>query len=310
MIKRAPLPKPIAVIPWMRELHQYMEKQGYVCALESTTAFDDHPTVIALSDYGGEASHCSYLTYAFLYAGYKALRQWHENILRLKMDRFGDGRTMSYKDLRDRKRQAALLAWLALADSLQGYLIVVAIHKQIPYLFNNATGQSLVETLAFLGFPGYRKAVAEKTLRVLHMLCYFAALMLKPEKKFLWKTDEDDIAGSGGCSPRLRYLGELFRRVMNLYVSHPLAEFGYAVDLTGDELRFFEDGLSLPDLAAGACADLFSRAQQLRSYRREEIISWLANEETLLPKIIFRFDYVRPGPSFRIREVRLRRDMD
>ena len=307
MIKRDPLPKPIALIPWMRELHQYMERQGYVSVLESATAFDDHPTVIALSDYGGDANHCSYLTYAFLYAGYKALRQWHEQILRLKIARCGDERTIRYKDLRDTKRQTMLPEWLSLANSLPGYLIVGAVDKRIPNLFIDATGQELAETFASLGLSGYTSAVAEKTLRVLHMLCYFAALMLRPEKKFLWKTDEDDIAGSGGYSPRLRYLGELYRGVMNMYIAHPLVEFGYAVDLTGDELRFFEDGLSLPDLAAGACADYFSQARQLHLYRREEIVLWLANEETLLQKIIFRFDCVGRGPSFKIKEVRFRK---
>jgi hypothetical protein len=195
--------------------------------------------------------------------------------------------------------------WLNLANSLPGYLIVVAVDKRIPHLFVDATGRELAETFASLGLSGYTSTVAEKTLRVLHMLCYFAALMLRPEKKFLWKTDEDDIAGSGGYSPRLRYLGELYRGVMNMYIAHPLVEFGYAVNLTGDELRFFEDGLSLPDLAAGACADYFSRARQhLYRYRRKEIILWLANEKTKLQKIFFRFDCVGPGPRFTINEVK------
>lgn len=307
MIKRNPLPKPIVEIAWMQKLHQYMEEQGYVRVLESTSAFDTHPTVIALSDYGGEAERCNYLTYAFLYAGYSRLLQWHADILSLKKKRFDDNRTIRYKNLNDKKRQDALSEWLALANSLLGYLIVVAVHKQIPHLFIDKTGKSLRETLTSIGFPGYSDAVAERTLRILHILCYFAALMLKPTKKLLWKTDEDNVAGSGGETTRLENLGELFRRVMNLYIAHPLAGLGYAVSLIGDERRFFEDGLSIPDLAAGACADYFSEAPELSKYRRPEIILWLANENVPLQKFIFRFDYVGPGPSIKIKEVRLKK---
>lgn len=260
--------------------------------LMDTSIFEDHPTVVALSDYGGDANRCQYYTYAFLYTGWRSLETWHRGILNLKRERFGDSRTMRYKDLGDRLRQQALPDWLLLADGLPGHLVVIAVDKGIRHLFK-LEGKRLSEGLESEGLPGYSEDVAEKTLRVLHMLCYFAHFMVEPQSKFFWRTDEDEIAGSGGESVRQKRLGELFRRVLNLYIAHSLARVGYAAEFEDDELRIFEDGLSLPDLAAGALADLFTPGAEeyVAVKNREEILLWLARKKGSLNKFLFRLDF-------------------
>lgn len=286
-------PSPRREIPWINAIDRFLKRHGHTQTLLDMSIFEDHPTIVALSDYGGDANRCQYYTYAFLYTGWHSLEEWHQETLKLKEERFGDNRTITYKDLREEARQHALPNWLSIADGLSGHLIVIAVDKRVPHLFK-LEGKSLSEALDSEGLSGYPEGVAEKTLRVLHMLCYFAYFMVRSQNKFFWKTDEDEIAGSGGKSVRHEQLGELFQRILNLYFTYSIATVGYAAKLEDYEQRLFEDGLSLPDLAAGALADFFTPGAEeyVEVKNREEILLWLTRKDTALRKLMFRLDFV------------------
>jgi hypothetical protein len=287
------LPSPRREIPWLNAIDRFLRRHGYTQSLLDTSIFKNHLTIVALSDYGGDLDRCQYHTYAFLYTGWHSLKRWHDKVLDLKKKRFRDNRTIRYKDLGDGRRQKALPEWLSLADELPGHLIVITVDKRIHHLFK-VKGMSLAEAFQSEGFSGYPDDIAEKTVRVLHILCYFAHFMIRPKNLFFWKTDEDEIAGSGGESIRREQLGKLFCRILNLYIPYSLNRVGYAAELE-DEQRIFEDGLSLPDLSAGALADFFTPGAEkyvVKVKNRKEILLWLARKGTALHKLMFRLDFV------------------
>jgi hypothetical protein len=217
---------------WIGEIDRLLRESGYIQSLNDTSIFKNHPTIVALSDYGGYVGRCRYCTYAFLYAGWRSLERWHIEILQQSLGNL----KIKYSNLRQGRQQKALREWLELADKLPGHLLVIAVDKRIRHLFR-VEGMGLSKVLEVEDFPGYSDDVAERTARVLHMLCYFAHFMAKPCNRFFWKTDEDGIAGSGGESIRKQQLGKLFRRILNLYIAHPLEKVGYAVDLKGGSSR-------------------------------------------------------------------------
>lgn len=271
-------------------IDEMLRRNGINAMLSNREVFSGHPTIMVLSDYSGDARGCEYRTYSFLFVGWKSLQQWHISTSELRTTAL-ENRIPEYKKLGDHNRQQALKRWLSLADGIHGFLVTIAVHKQVRIFRVEGTG--LGEALESEGFGGWPDKTAERMARILHFLWFFARHMVAESSKLFWKSDEDSIAGSGGNSPRLQQLGSLLVRIGNLYLPHAVAEIGYAVGRSVDSPdRMLENALSIPDLAAGVLADFFSlqRSENVRKHGREEILHWFAVRGSSLVRFIIRVD--------------------
>lgn len=128
-----------------------------------------------------------------------------------------DGRGVSYKTLRDRQQEQALLPLLEAADSIPGLLLTVLVDRDIENLFRLTEEERTEENLGI--FVGWPRGSLEKLLRVVHLLSLLVAGLSRPEQNLVWITDEDEIAAN---ESRLHELVTAFSNVASHYLPHTL----------------------------------------------------------------------------------------
>jgi hypothetical protein len=91
--------------------------------------------------------------------------------------------------------------------------------------------------------------VAEKLLRIIHLLSLLIAGFSAPNQDLLWATDEDAIVANEN---RVRHLVEAFARVSSHCLPHDRRHLRVATAKQDKGDLSLEDLLALPDLAAGS----------------------------------------------------------
>ncbi len=98
--------------------------------------------------------------------------------------------------------------------------------------------------------------MAEKMIRILHVVCYWIAVLSVGGQKILWMTDNDAIAAN---ESKMEALGRLLAGILAIYTENKYQVLGYARPFSeSKEDHNPSDLLSLPDLAAGAVESLFT----------------------------------------------------
>jgi hypothetical protein len=302
---------------WRR---QNISKRSVLGILESSIAglFSKYPsslpdlrpptTVVVTSDYSGEHQGATHEVLSFLVADLDACGPW--DVLRAKARRefLGDGRRMSFKDLRDRRRQLALPAFLDAANSLSGLSFTVAISKEISTLFDGPRPLDLANP-EFSEFREWAPRVLEKTFRVVHLLSFLLAGLLRADQNVLWFTDEDAIAAKPA---RVASLVRLVAWISSGYLTFDLGHLRCGTTACDDGSRRIEDLASIPDLVAGAVAEqlvidaaapVIPPGQVFWVYRSDfspkssVITRWLADTKPTLKRLVVRLDQARDSPT-------------
>ncbi len=100
------------------------------------TAVNRGPTLLVVSDYGGDHKECRFLSYSFLLADLTYLWHWDDERTRLRRDVLRDGRRLSYHRIQsDQQRARALVPFLRAANSIPGLLITFLVDKRIQTIF-------------------------------------------------------------------------------------------------------------------------------------------------------------------------------
>lgn len=200
------------------------------------------------SDYGGEHHEASYQTIAFLIADIADLAMWQLERERIRRTFLPDGRRMAFKNLNDRVRRRALENFLRAADQLPGLLATFAISKSLGSLFvkDIRLSPAVLELEVLRDLPS---SVAEKLLRVVHLLSLLIAGVSAPGQDLLWATDEDSIAANPA---RVRHLVAALTRVASHCLPHDLRHLRVATANQDKGDLSLEDLLAIPDIAAGA----------------------------------------------------------
>jgi hypothetical protein len=252
---------------------------------------------MVFSDYGGESSNSRYLTYSFLFLAYDDMAFWFEesNRLRSRYKLDDPQKEIAFKDLNYGPISRCLSDWLKLADFVRGLLFTLVVDKKVV----SATGRQdkavmkeLSLTLSELGFGAWKPPIAEKMIRVLHIICYWLAVLSSGGQKILWMTDDDAIMANEDKSESL---GRLLANVLAIYTENKYKVLGYAKPYhDADEKTNLNDLLSIPDLAAGATESLFT-VKSLRSDPQVKdgtntILEWLAYQGLGLKKQTMLFE--------------------
>ena len=162
---------------------------------------------------------------------------------------------MSFKRLGDPMRQAALVPFLEAADTLEGQLVVFAVHKSVRlYPTKN---EHLNEWKSHLGLRANWSAKAfEDAFLKAHLFSLLLAQWAWPKNDITWISDQDESVAN---ARRLEDVHQLAARLTSLYVQHSMGVFAMNttdVDGLGREL---EDLVAVSDLAAGMVSEVSSQ---------------------------------------------------
>jgi hypothetical protein len=239
--------------------HQIPADRGALATLSSVIASTERrnpgcvpdlrsaPTLLLVSDYGGAHSGSKVETYSFLALALdESFSRW-EDARRGWRQRFRLGlRRLEFKSLGDRLRGEALGAFLLATSKLNGLLLTVIVEKSVGSFFH-ATGD-------VRHIPLSPKSL-ERAGRIVHLGSVLVAGLCAPAQNVVWFTDQDEIAPN---DDGVRALTTLFAQVASNYLEFDLGHFRCGTTKCDGGDLWIEDLAAIPDLAAGATADLVS----------------------------------------------------
>lgn len=229
-------------------------------AQERPDAFPDFSSSRALAiatDSSGEHRRSAYHVLGILIAELDTIRLWAEARDAVRRRHLSDGRRMSFKDLRDSRRRAALPAWLAAADQLSGIAITVAVDRDYGSMFEGPSPLNL-DHPSFKPYAAWPAATLEKACRLCHFIGISLAALAYPGQDVIWCTDEDEIAAN---RTRLGELTNLFAWITSHYLPFSLGHARVGTTADDNESRLLEDLSSIPDLLAGSLSEVMQRKQ-------------------------------------------------
>lgn len=272
-------------------------------------------TIFVGSDYSGQHNLARYESYTLLLADLENCGIWEARRQQVRQRYLSDGRRISYKDLRDKLRQHALLPFLTAANSIPGLLVTILVNKKIDSLFEKE-GRLDMDRSDLKEYRHWERGVFEKLLRVLHFVSFFVSGLSRPYQDVLWITDEDEIMAN---SARLKEVSEMFLRLCSHYLKHNLrhARIGTTKSDTGK--RDIEDIVAVADLAAGALCQLLTDYQTLDwdlssglilpppkmlPPKAKAIMDWLAENGQPLKRLVFVIDEIeQDGSRLKLRHI-------
>lgn len=251
----------------MREFGEMMKKDAEEHGVPVFPDLRQASCLTVASDYSGDEPEARFHVYSFLFAdlGVTGSSDWYNARLEWRHGSPPVPQRMTYKGLRKRKNQRALLSYLRAADNISGWVATIAVHKGVESIF----GPLSREDEAVL--QGIKPEVREKMLRILHFQSFLAAGISTEGQDILWYTDEDGIARndrifgqfSSAWGPVIsRYLGH---RLGRLDVSTTARNWRYPLKDQEWLLNWMEDLVAVPDLVAGALSDTFSTIDPKRA---------------------------------------------
>lgn len=251
-------------------------------------------TVFVASDYGGE-SKSMFRTYSFVFAAYKGLAGFFKQCSGVRQE-YGLNKPfkeIAFKDLEYGPLKAALPRLLEAFEYIPGLLLTIIVDKDVQSVIgqnNNVTKKELSSLLADLGYGTWKRDVAEKLLRIVHPIGYFAALLTGGGMNVCWMTDHDAIAANDKQTDGLRkYFGETLGR----YVSEPYRTIAFAKPFADENAKFnFDDVLAVADLASGSMASLFTAEHvdpcPTIKVEANEVLLWLCKQGLGLKRMTLR----------------------
>jgi len=135
------------------------------------------------SDYGGEHQNANYQTLTFLIADVAACARWVHVWAPWRKRLLPDRRRMAYKSLNDGLRTRALFPLLETANGLPGLLVTFAFSRAVRSVFS-ADGPLETSLLEFAPLREFSVPVAEKFMRVVHVLSLLLAGLSAPGQEF------------------------------------------------------------------------------------------------------------------------------
>jgi hypothetical protein len=226
---------------------------------------DRSKTMMVAADFGGEHKAQAFETYAFLFLDLEQNASWLRGQTVLRQGTTLGRRRMAFKDLGDSNRRSALVPFLQLADTICGILIVFAMSKGKASAFESDDPNSRSDLLRH-----WKPHIQEKLLRVLHISGLFRGALSIPDQEVLWVIDQDAIAAN---VTQLTELTQIFSRISSNYFSHDLGRLKCGTTLSDDGTLQLEDLVSIPDLAAGAVAELATALTTQQIFPRKGLIT-------------------------------------
>jgi len=215
-------------------------------------------TLIAATDTSGTQRGSKYTVVGVLIMDMDSSAAWNVQRLRIRSQLLADGRRMSYKDLNDGQRRAALVPFLEAADHMQGLCVLMAFDKRLGglctsgALYERAKNEGIIQGTWKLG-------MFEQMMRTVQLVSTLLASVAVEDQNIYWISDMDEsFANEKMKIDTARMIGAFTSE----YIKHKLGELGVGTTEIDEGDRLEEDLTAIPDLAAGAICDLLNRMHQ------------------------------------------------
>jgi hypothetical protein len=139
-----------------------------------------------VADFSGQHK-AQFETYGFLVLDLEKNSHWLAG-QRLFRQNTMQRRRMSFKAMNDVYRRRALVPFLRLAETINGWLFLFAVPKRGGSLFEPSAEQSASERVLL---DIWKPNVQEKLLRVIHFSSFLLSGLSSPGQDVLWIIDED-----------------------------------------------------------------------------------------------------------------------
>ncbi len=255
--------------------------------------------LLIASDYSGHHQGCRYESYSYLIVGMgESWLSWEASRLSVRQRFKLAKRSFAYKKLNDSRKREALDSFLAASEVLAGLCVTVLIDKSITSMFDKEGRVDFSDPLLH-PYSQFGIASFERLLRVVHLASFFVAGLSAPGQNITWFTDRDDIAANHA---RLTQLTSAWATVLSNYLSHPLGHLRCGTTESDNGTLQIEDLTAIPDLAAGALAEMatcYDKESHVPdgplivpppngvSEKTRSIIRWLSNSVPPLKRMIY-----------------------
>lgn len=272
-------------------------------------------TILVGSDYSGHGGPAYYEALSFVFVCLEECGVWERLRTELRRRLLPDGRRMSYKQLRDRKRRRALVPFLQAANTLPGMLATVLIDKRIKSIFRDR-GRILPARVGLTDCSRWDTRVLERVLRTVHLISFFIAGLSAPGQDLLWVTDQDEIAPN---EPRMRELLDIFVNIGSHYLKHDLRCLRIGTTASDTGKRDVEDLVSVADLAAGAVSrvmteyrrhggvptgDLLVPLPKSVPLKARNIMDWFSDDCQPLRRLVYAIEPTDGSPKLVLKRLR------
>lgn len=265
------------------------------------------PTITLVSDYGGEHPTSRYDAISILVFDSEARGEWEHRRRHIRSKILKDSRRMSFKNLADGRRKQALLPFLSAADTITGVCATFVILKEIKYLC--ALPEHFNEFQKHVNLEGnWNPKSFDRVIRLVHFVSLLIAGLSHSKQNVYWISDEDCLFANTRRSQDVVNLATYFT---SHYVKHPMGELGIGTTQIDEADLGLEDLTALPDLVAGAVAEIatsiadtyhgripmglaLSLPAKLSS-KTKILAAWLADDTQSLKRPIVSFDLAETG---------------
>lgn len=236
--------------PWLHKIYSQLPKDR-IPILRGQT-------LLAATDTSGTQRGSQYAVVGVLIMDAENSSAWQMRRLRIRQQFLGDGRRMSYKNLNDGQRRAALVPFLEAADSLRGLCVVTAFDKRLGDLF---TTEGLFERMKNDGIIKgvWKRRAFEQMMRTVQLVGTLLAAVSVKNQNIYWISDMDECFAT---EERKLDTAKMMSLFTSEYIKHRLGELGVGTTEIDEGDRLEEDLTAIPDLAAGAICDLLNRMHQ------------------------------------------------
>jgi hypothetical protein len=207
-----------------------------------------------LSDYSGTHRESRFFSIGVLIADASRLTNWELKRVAVRRQFLNDGRRMSFKNLNDGNRRAALVPFLDAADEIRGLSIVLAIDKRIQH-FGGFDGfqKGLKERSIILG--NWKSESFERMITVTHILSVLLGMVTRQGQNVTWISDADDFFAT---DLHRKDCARMMGTFSSLYVRHNLGALAIGTTELDEGDRYEEDLAAIPDIAAGGVGELYN----------------------------------------------------
>jgi hypothetical protein len=205
------------------------------------------------------------------------------------------------------------------ADEIIGVCVTVAVRKSIRALLCDQEHSERVSRILGLQ-SSWKQDAFEKMLQTTHLVSLIVGGLSRPNQNIYWISDEDVIFANQRKSEEL---AKLLSGFTNVYVKHSLGELGVGTTKLDESDLFAEDLAAIPDLVAGAVAEITTSLSMAFGGRipygvvmpspcrftpkTELLMSWLSDQTQNLKRVVILFERESNG-TIRVSRFGMERD--